>query len=105
MPTKKLPPLYNLSPGQILELVRDLHRFSSGYKIILAVDCADIIDYCYPINPNDQPRDIDPESLAESQIALHHLFRVDEPENLSIVLLPEYKQELHNFQDAINQQG
>lgn len=105
MPTRTFPPLYRVNFGQILELVRDLKYFRRDYQIILAVDCADLIDYCYPINPTDQQREIDPEYVAESQVALNQLFRVDDLERLPLILLPEYRAELLNFQDSIRQEA
>lgn len=102
MPQRSFPQLYKLTSRRILELIRDLHLSLLNYKIIIVVDAHELYDYCFPINPNDAQGSIDIESLAESQAALNHLFKADEPDRPPVVLLDEYREELSRSLDAID---
>src|SRR6266853_806664 len=104
MPTKKFPRLFRLGPGQVLEMVRDLHCYLREYKAILGADAHELLDYCFPINPIDEQRNLDPEELAESQAALHHLFKANS-KRPPVILLPEYKDELRGLLDTIERQS
>lgn len=93
--------LYKLRPGQILEVVRDLHLASRGYKIILVPDAHELYDYCFPINPNDERGKVDLEELAESQLGLNYLFKTEERDHPPVVMLDEYREELKASMDRI----
>lgn len=85
--------------------MRDLHAIMDGYKVIIVVDSHELFDYCFPINPTDDRRQTDPEDLAESQAALSHLFKSDEPERPPVVLLPEYRDEIKGLMHAISRRA
>lgn len=86
-------------------MVRDLHYFLRDYKVIVAVDAHELFDYCFPINPLDQTQKIEAESVAESQAALHYLFKAGESDRPPVILLPEYQEELQRLRNAVYQRA
>lgn len=101
MLTRKIPRLYDLDPGEILEVVRDLKYYWDDYNIIYVPDAHDLYSYSFPIDPTDEHREIDLEKLAETQVALNYLFKPDEPDRPPVVLLDEYADEIKGLMDAI----
>ena len=64
--------------------------------MVLAVDAAEIIDFCFPVTKwiQTRPTDAELETLSEDQAALYEVFYGGEVDPL---LLPEYAQELYGF--------
>jgi len=82
---------YTLPPERIQELDRDLEILAAGGKVLYAVDPYEIIDFCFPVDPNDSDT-LDFSSVADRQIAGHDLFYRDVgPRPL---LIPLYESEL-----------
>lgn len=103
MRKQNIPQLFSLEPGQIREVVNDLHYFLRNYKVIIAVETHEVFDYCFPVNPTDKNKEINAESIAESQVALNYLFDAGQPDRPRVILLPEYQEELQRVRNAVHQ--
>lgn len=85
--------LQALSPGRIDEVIGDLELLRSNARLFYAVDPYEIIDFSFPINP-DQALDgeaVDIDVVADDQLALYEIFYASSELPL---LLPEYAEEL-----------
>ena len=83
-------------------MVRDLGYIQKHkYRVIMAVDVYDLIEYCFPINPTTRRQPIDPDDLAETQAGLSYLFSPESDERPAVLLTPEYLNEFRRVIRAI----
>lgn len=90
MKREDIPALLRTPVREIDNVIDDLKLEQAGCAIHYCVDAAEIVQFCFPLNPF-LPSDIDLNEVASDQAALYELFykRQDRP-----ILLPHYVPEL-----------
>lgn len=86
-----------LSAHDIGEVLDDVELRRKKTKIFYAVDPFEIVDYCFPIEPNSARRapHVSTEQLAHDQAALYELFTCSQS---PILVLPAYRPELEGIE-------
>jgi hypothetical protein len=72
--------LAQLDPRKINELLADLRQRQGDVKVIYTFDPYELVDFCFPINPNlaERTETVDFDRIANDQVGLHELFELSD---------------------------